>query len=302
MSVEGNLRVGFVGLGRMGSRMAANIARAGFPLVLYNRTRDTAELLADELGATVAGSAADAASQSDVMVTMLSDPEATLAVYQGPSGILEGLKADAVAVDMGTTGEEASRAIATFVESIGAGFVDAPVSGSVAFAESGSLTIMAGGADAHVKRVMPILEAMGSKIFHLGPTGAGSIMKLAVNAVVYGLCEALSEALVLAEASGIDRERAYEVFASSAAAAPFVHYRREEFEHPGTPPVAFRLALAKKDLDLILTLAGLYGTPMPQADVNRATLERAMDAGWSEHDVSAVAEYLRQETDGAGRR
>jgi 3-hydroxyisobutyrate dehydrogenase-like beta-hydroxyacid dehydrogenase len=293
------LRVGFLGLGRMGRPMAANVIRAGFPTLLYNRTRAIAEELARETDALVAETPADAASRCDVVVTMLADPEAVLAVYEGPEGVLQGLTSGAIAIDMGTTGPDVVLTLAEFAAAEGAGFVDAPVSGSVAFAESGSLTIMAGGKDSDVERVTPILQAIGSPIVHVGRVGAGATMKLAVNAVVYGLCQALSEGLVLAERAGVERAKAYEVFAASAVAAPFVHYRREEFEHPGLPPVAFRLALAKKDMDLILSLAARSGTVTPQAEINRSTLREAMEAGWSDHDVAAVAEYLRQASNGA---
>ncbi len=290
-------RVGFVGLGRMGSRMAANVIAAGFPTVLCNRTVETAERLARETGAEVAD-AADAAARSDVVITMLADPAATEAMYEGPSGILEGLQPGSVVVDMGTTGPELVLRLAGLAAESGATFVDAPVSGSVAFAESGELTLLVGGDAADVDRVMPVLDAMGSTIFRLGPVGAGATMKLAVNAVIYGLCQALSEGLVLAERAGVDREKAYEVFAASAVAAPFVHYRRREFEQPGEGPVALRLALAKKDLDLILALANRSGSFAPQAEINRSILSQAMVAGWSDHDVSAVAEFLRDASDG----
>jgi 3-hydroxyisobutyrate dehydrogenase-like beta-hydroxyacid dehydrogenase len=172
--------------------------------------------------------------------------------------------------------------------------VDAPVSGSVTLAEEARLTIMAGGAAEDVEQVRPILETMGSRLFHIGPVGSGATLKLALNAIVYGLCEALSEGLVLAERAGIDRLKAYEVIASSAVAAPFVHYRRTEFERPGEPPVAFRLTLAKRDLDLILDLGERLRSPMPQAGVNRSILEAAVVNGFGERDVSAVADYLRQ--------
>jgi 3-hydroxyisobutyrate dehydrogenase-like beta-hydroxyacid dehydrogenase len=131
-------------------------------------------------------------------------------------------------------------------------------------------------------------------VFHVGPVGSGATIKLAVNAVIYGLCEALAEGLVLAERAGVERTTAYEIFASSAVAAPFVHYRRQEFERPGEPPVAFRLALAKKDLDLILELSERLQSPMPQAAANIGVLEAAMSGGYADHDVSAVAEYLRR--------
>jgi 3-hydroxyisobutyrate dehydrogenase/2-hydroxy-3-oxopropionate reductase len=163
----------------------------------------------------------------------------------------------------------------------------------VALAEQAQLTIMVGGDTADVERARPVLETLAARVFHLGPVTTGATLKLAVNTIVYGLCQALSEGLVLAERAGIDRIAAYEVIASSAVGAPFVHYRRAEFESPGQSPVAFRLALAKKDLDLILSLSEQMGSPMPQAGVNRNILEAAMAEGFGDCDVSAVAEFLR---------
>jgi len=278
----------------MGSRLAANLAKAGFELVLYNRTRATAERLGELLGVPVAASPAAAAASSDVVVTMLTDAEAVEDVYEQPAGILEGLRPRSVAVDMSTVGPAAAMTLAGLADACGAGFVDAPVSGSVALAESASLTVMAGGASSDVERVMPVLRAIGSTVFHVGAVGAGATIKLAVNTVIYGLCEAVAEGLVLAERAGIERARAYEIFASSAIAAPFVHYRREEFENPGRPPVAFRLALAHKDMNLILSLAASTGALMPQARANLRTLEGAIAEGLGDHDVAAVAEYLRR--------
>jgi 3-hydroxyisobutyrate dehydrogenase-like beta-hydroxyacid dehydrogenase len=135
---------------------------------------------------------------------------------------------------------------------------------------------------------------MGSRIIHVGPLGSAAILKLAINVIVYGLNGAVSEALVLAERAGIAREVAYEAIASSAAAAPFVHYRRETFERPGEVPVAFRLTLAEKDMKLALDLAFELRHSMPQAQTNQAILKAAADNGFADHDVSAVAEYLRQ--------
>jgi 3-hydroxyisobutyrate dehydrogenase-like beta-hydroxyacid dehydrogenase len=139
---------------------------------------------------------------------------------------------------------------------------------------------------------------MGANVIHLGVVGSGATTKLAVNAIVYGLSEAVSEALVLAERAGIDRTAAYEVFTKSAIAAPFVHYRREAFERPGEVPVAFRMELAAKDLRLIEKLAAEHGAPTPQMTTNLEVIEAAIDGGFGEDDMSAIAEHLRSD---AGR-
>jgi 3-hydroxyisobutyrate dehydrogenase/2-hydroxy-3-oxopropionate reductase len=173
--------------------------------------------------------------------------------------------------------------------------VDAPVSGSVASAASGELLIMVGGEEHDVERVRPILEAMGSKVIRVGGLGSAVAMKLAVNVVVYGLNQALSEGLVLAERAGVARELAYEVLASSAVGAPFVHYRRDAFERPGEIPAAMPMPLAEKDLVLALHLAREVVTPMPQAVMNRELLHAAAESGYAEFDISAIAEYLRRQ-------
>jgi len=288
------LVVGFLGLGRMGTAMATNLSRAGFDVRLYNRTRERAETLAREIGAFVADRPADVAATADVMITMLADGAAVEEVYCGTGGIVETIRPGAIAVEMSTIGPDAIGRLAAELDRAGARLVDAPVSGSVALARDGKLTVMAGGTVEDLERVRPMLDAIGSRVFHVGPVGSGATIKLAVNAVIYGLCEALAEGLVLAERAGVERTTAYEIFASSAVAAPFVHYRRQEFERPGEPPVAFRLALAKKDLDLILELSERLQSPMPQAAANIGVLEAAMSGGYADHDVSAVAEYLRR--------
>jgi 3-hydroxyisobutyrate dehydrogenase-like beta-hydroxyacid dehydrogenase len=152
---------------------------------------------------------------------------------------------------------------------------------------------MVGGDAGALDRARPALEALSKKILHVGDLGSGATTKLAVNALVHGLAVALSESLVLAERAGVERTLAYEVFASGAAAAPFVLYKRPAFERPDETPVAFSLDLVAKDLDLILAFADRVGAPMPQATTNREEVGAALAAGMSGKDMSALAEYLR---------
>lgn len=273
--------------------MASNVASAGFPLTVWNRTAAKAEALAAEAGAEVAPSPADLARMVDVVITMVADGEVLADLYAGSGAMCGSLPAGTVCVDMSTVSPEESRHVAAAVEAAGGRFVDAPVSGSTAIATAGTLTIMAGGRSDDVEFLRPVFEALGSRVYHMGPVGSGATIKLAVNSIVYGLGQAVAEALVLAEAAGIGRDTAYEVFANSAIAAPFVHYRREAFLKPGEVPVAFRMVLAKKDLDLALDLAESAGASMPQAILNRSELVEAIAAGFGDHDMSAVAEYLR---------
>jgi 3-hydroxyisobutyrate dehydrogenase/2-hydroxy-3-oxopropionate reductase len=175
----------------------------------------------------------------------------------------------------------------------GATLLDAPVSGSVSVVEQGALTIMVGGDATAQAKAQPVLDALGQRVVHVGPLGTGATMKLAVNALIHAIDVGVAEALVLAEKAGVERSVAYEIFASGAAAAPFVLYKREAFEHPEETPPAFLMDLMAKDLDLILELADEVGAPMAQARQNRATVGEALASGFSGRDLSAVAEFLR---------
>jgi 3-hydroxyisobutyrate dehydrogenase/2-hydroxy-3-oxopropionate reductase len=295
-------RVGLLGLGHLGTAMATRFASEGYGLVVYNRTAERARKLADEIGATAAGSPAELASEVDVVITIVSDDQAVTGLYRSPGGLLEGLTGRTVAVDMSTVLPETLRSLEADIRATGAGVLDAPVSGSVALALGGQLTIMVGGEAADLERARPALEGLGNRIFHLGPLGGGATMKLAVNNVIFGLSNAVAESLVLAERAGMPREVAYDVIAASAVGAPYVQYKRAAFVDPeGTPPV-FAIALAEKDLRLIRQLAERVGARLPQAETNLAVFEEAEARIGSDADFSAVASVLRdgEATKGAG--
>lgn len=290
---EPALRVGLAGLGRMGMPMASRLAAAGLLGGVYNRTRASADAFGAATRVRSFATPAELADASNVIVTMLADETASHSLFVGADGFLEGLRPATVVIEMATVSLEHLTRIASLVERIGCSLIDAPVSGSVSMARDGSLSILAGGDAAVLERVRPALAIMGSRIFHLGGLGAGSAMKLAVNTVVYALNQGISEGLVLAERAGIERLVAYDVFANSAVAAPFVHYRREQFERPGDLEPALALHLAAKDLRLILRLAASVNLELPQAEADLESLDEAVSAGLAEADVSAVAELLR---------
>jgi 3-hydroxyisobutyrate dehydrogenase/2-hydroxy-3-oxopropionate reductase len=273
--------------------MAGRLAAAGHDVTVQNRTRSTAQAVADRHGARVAGTAREAASRADVVLVSLTDDEAVRATYRGPDGLVAGLRPGQVVADTSTVDPETVRAMGQDVAAAGAALVDTPVSGSVSTVEAGTLLVMAGGDEAALDRARPALEAFASRVVYLGPLGAGATMKLAVNAMVHALNGALSEALVLAEKAGIDRTVAYEVIGASAVAAPFVAYKREAFLHPEDAPVAFALDLVAKDLALAQALAARVGAPMPQLVANRAVVDRAVQAGLGDADLSALATLLR---------
>lgn len=277
----------------MGSAMARALARAGRPLVLHNRTPDRAEALAAELGARVVSTPAEAASLADVVLTMVADDAAVVAVFRGGDGLLAGARPGSVLVDLSTVTPDTIRGFEPDARAAGVGLLDAPVSGSVATAESGQLTLMVGGTADDLERARPALEPLAKAIVHVGPLGSGAAMKLAVNTVIFGLNEALAEGLVLAEAAGIDRSLAYGVIAESAVGAPYVGYKRAAFVEPDATPVAFALDLAEKDLRLISTLAGSLGVPTPQAKTNLDVVRAAAARLGGGADFSAVASHLR---------
>jgi 3-hydroxyisobutyrate dehydrogenase-like beta-hydroxyacid dehydrogenase len=285
-------RVGFIGLGRMGSLMAANVVEAGFETAVWNRTRDKAEAFASRTGARVAPTPARLAAETDIVVSMVADGPVLEEIHTSPDGLLEGL-AGATVVDMSTVGPLTIGRLAPLVAARGSELIDAPVSGSTAAAEAKTLMIMAGGSDAGFERVRPVLEAMGDPVMHVGGSGAGATLKLAINSMIFGINEAVSEALVLAERSGVDRGVAYEAFANSAAAAPVVKYRRPVFEAPGTTPVSFTVDLAIKDLTLILELAERTGVRMPGAEANRQVMQATSDEGHGDGDMGLTAVHLR---------
>ena len=291
--MTGGPRVAVIGAGRMGAAMVGTLCRAGVEVVVFNRTRAKAEAVGQATGATVAATARQAAASAPVVLSSLADDAAVGAAYTGGDGIVAGLQPGAVVCEASTIDPGTVRRLRPLVEDRGASLLDTPVSGSVSTVEAGQLTIMAGGDPAVLDRVRPVLEPLAKQIFHVGELGAGAVMKLAVNSVLHGLNLALAEALVLAERAGVAREAAYEVFAASAIAAPFVHYKREAFEHPGQTPVAFSIDLVEKDLNLILALAAETGASMEQAATNRRVVQAAVAAGLGDHDLSELATYLR---------
>jgi len=287
------VKVAVVGTGRMGSAMARAIARGDDELLLYNRTPDKARPLADELGATMVDSPAEAAASADVCITMLADGAAVASVWDGDDGLASNAREGSVLVDMSTVPPDTLQPYAARVRERGAGLLDAPVSGSTQLAESGSLTIMAGGEVQDIERARPVLERLAKTLHHVGPLGSGSAMKLAVNAVIFALNNAVSEALVIAERAGIHRELAYEIIATSAAGAPFVGYKRQAFVEPEAAPVGFSLDLAAKDLALITAFADQLGVPAAQAAANATLIGEAAAQVGADRDFAQVATHLR---------
>jgi 3-hydroxyisobutyrate dehydrogenase-like beta-hydroxyacid dehydrogenase len=287
------MRVALVGAGRMGSAMAGRVADAGHDVVVFNRARSRAEEAAGRTGARVADSARVAAESAEVCLISLADDAAVMATYLDDNGLIAGLQPGAVVCDASTVAPATVRSLAPLVAQKDATLLDTPVSGSVSVVESGTITVMVGGDREALDRARPVLDAFAKSIFHLGDVGAGATMKLVVNSLVHSLNVAVSEALVLAENAGLDRETVYDIFETGAAGAPYVKYKREAFLNPGEIPGVCSWGLVAKDQQLIHALAELTATRMDQAEASRELVAEAVQTGMGERDISEVAVFLR---------
>ena len=281
--------VGFIGLGLIGRPMARNILKAEFPLVVWNRTRVKAEELGAE-GAKVVATPREAAAQADVLMTVMSDPPALEEVLWGANGALAGLKRGSVLVDSSTVSPALARRAAAACAERGADFLDAPVTGGTWGAEKGELVFMVGGEGAVLKRVEPVLAAMGKKFFHLGPHGAGQTIKLAMNMILALEVDALAEAVALVSRAGVAGERLVEVMQSSMARAPVLDVKAPMILSGNYAP-SFPLRLMHKDLGLVLELANQLGVPLPATAAARETYSAVKGTSREDLDYAAVARF-----------
>jgi 3-hydroxyisobutyrate dehydrogenase/2-hydroxy-3-oxopropionate reductase len=286
-------KVAVVGLGAMGSRIAGRLLEAGHDLVVWNRDPRKGESLVED-GAHLASTPAAAAAGADAVITMVSDAAALAAVTEGPDGVAAGAGGTTV-VQMSTAGLAATARLASALPP-DADLLDAPVLGSLTEAESGTLTIYAGGADAVAERWTPLLSELGT-VLRVGPVGAGSAAKLVANAVLVGVIGVLGEALRLSELIGLGRERAFEVLGTTALAQQ-AERRRQAVESGDYPP-RFTLSLARKDADLIVE--AVAGAHSPVLEAARGWLVEAEQAGRGAQDYSSVlAEMLERASPGPG--
>ena len=282
-------RIGFLGLGIMGSRMAANVARAGFPLTVYNRTASRAEAFAAEHGATVAATPAEAAARSDIVITMVVDGPQVHSLLLGDQGVAEGAHDGLLAIDMSTIAPEQTRAAAEGLASRGVKMLDAPVTGSSPRAQDGTLTIMVGGEDAVVARARPVLETMGSLVVHVGPIGQGEALKLVNNALAAANATAVAEALVLTRALGIDVDAMLDVTRSGSAASAMLELKADAMRQHDFAPL-FKTDHMLKDVLLCLQQAQRAAVPFPSAEHALALLATASEQGRGQQDFAAIVE------------
>jgi 3-hydroxyisobutyrate dehydrogenase len=253
--------IGFIGLGIMGSGMARNLLRAGFDLTVWNRTEAKAVALV-EAGAAAAASPAEVAARSSVVVVCVSDTPDVEAVVLGPGGILEGARPGTLVIDCSTISPAATRAIATSLRERGVAWLDAPVSGGSEGAARGTLSIMAGGETADFERALPVLSAMGKTITHVGPQGAGQMVKLVNQVLVVVTMQGVAEALLLAQAGGLDLEKTLAAVSGGAAGSWMLSNRGPQVIHRDWRP-GFTIDLQQKDLRLVLEAADQLGMPVP---------------------------------------
>lgn len=256
-----NENVGFIGLGIMGRGMAANILRAGFPLTVWNRTAAKMEPLV-AAGARAAASPADLAARSDIIVICVSDTPDVEAVILGPEGVLAGARPGSLVVDCSTISPEATRQLAQTLAAQGIGMLDAPVSGGSEGAAKGTLSIMVGGKEADFQRALPVLQAMGKQITHVGDHGAGQTVKLMNQILVVGHALAMSEAFLFGQAHGVDLEKALTALTAGAAGSWMLSHRGPQILRRDWRP-GFTIDLQQKDLRLVLAAADAAGVPVP---------------------------------------
>ena len=280
------MKIAFIGLGIMGSRMAANLIKAGHELSVWNRSSEKAKGLA-RLGARLAATPAEAARQSEVTFTMLTNPEAVAAVALGRDGFLEAMARGALWTDCSTVTPSSSRRMAGEATSRGIRSLDAPVVGSLPAAEKGELTFLVGGDEKDLERCRPLLLAMGKTIRHLGAAGTGCSLKLLNNMLLGNAMAAFSEALALGEAMGFERRMLLDSLVGSGVAAPFLAAKKEKLA-TGVYDAEFPLRLMHKDLQLVSAAAYELGVPLPATHATKEIFGHAAANGRAEMDFSAV--------------
>jgi 3-hydroxyisobutyrate dehydrogenase-like beta-hydroxyacid dehydrogenase len=275
----------------MGSRMAANLRRAGHDLVVFNRTRATADAWSQEHGATVATTPAEAAAEAEVVITMVVDGPQVEAVLLGEDGVVHGAPAGLLCVDMSTIAPTETRRIGAALGERGIHFMDAPVTGSSPKAEDGTLTIMAGGEADDFERARPLFEAMGAPIVHVGPLGNGEMVKLINNAVAAVNAAAVGEALLVAHRTGVDLDALEQVMGAGSGGSAMLELKAGPMRrHDYT--TLFKLEHMLKDVRLCLEEGQAAGAPFTFAAQVREILTAASGRGLADADFAALIEVL----------
>ncbi|MNJ87272.1 2-hydroxy-3-oxopropionate reductase [compost metagenome] len=281
------LKIGWAGLGNMGTAMAFNILNSGYELTVFNRSKDKEQVLI-AAGAISAKSLQDLASHCDVVFTMLSDDMAVKSVYNETDGLLSGGESGKLFIDMSTVAPETSRHLSTLCKTKQVSFLDAPVSGSVQPARDGKLIILVGGDEQDFEKAKPILDVLGKLALHLGDSGAGSSAKLAINYLLGINIQALAETVLFAEQNGISKENMLTIINEGACGNGIIKLKTPSVLADSFPP-AFALKYIVKDL----RLAKGAGLNSPLSNPLLTTFEAAAADGLGEEDLMAVIKHLR---------
>src|SRR4051794_8816847 len=283
--------VGFVGLGIMGSRQAANLAKAGYELTVFNRTRERAEAWVEEHGGKVASSPRGVAEASDIVITMVVDGDQVKEMILGEDGALEGAGDGTLFVDMSTIAPATARELAETLSELGHAFVDAPVTGSSPKAEAGTLTIMVGGAKEDVERARPLFEVMGEKIVHAGDAGQGQAVKVLSQGVTAVNCTTLAQAITVGRRAGLDLNALLQVMTGGSSDSTMRELKGQAMvDHE--IPVLFKLEHMLKDVVLCLEESRASGASFPHAALAGELYAAGVGRGLGQEDFGAVLEVV----------
>ena len=292
------MKIGFIGLGTMGGGMAANVLKAGYELVVHDIRREAATPLLEN-GASWADTPAELAAECDVVLTSLPGPREVEAVALGEGGVLDGMRAGGVYIDMSTSSPTLIRSIAERFAGKGASVLDAPVSGGPVGARTGRLAVMVGGDRDVYERVKPALDAIGDRVGYIGGVGSGSIAKLMHNCIGYGLQTIVAECLTLGVKAGVDAAPLFEAICNGSVGrgSTFANTYPNTYLAGNFDPPSFALRLAHKDVGLALELAREYGVPMSVGSIAYQEMTAALNRGWADKD-SRIAMLLQEERAG----
>ena len=285
-------KVGYIGLGLMGKSIARNIMKAGFPLVVHNRSREAMDELASE-GAKVASSAAVVAAQVDIVFTNLPDSADVEQVVLGERGIIEGAHKGLVHVDNSTIKPATARLIADRLAARGVLSLDAPVSGGDIGAREGTLSVMVGGSEEALERALPVLKAMGKQVTHVGASGAGQVAKAANQIMVAAQMVAMGELLIFARKAGVDARKVIEAIQGGAAQCWTLDVKPPRLFSGNRGP-GFKARMQLKDLRIIMETAREYEIPLPTTTENAKLYQTMIEMGMGELDNSAVVGVLER--------
>jgi 3-hydroxyisobutyrate dehydrogenase-like beta-hydroxyacid dehydrogenase len=284
-------RIGFIGLGNMGNLMVERLLQAGYPMTVYDRTKEKTQDAVHQ-GAKVSDHPRDLSTTCDVIMSMVSDNHALEAIMHGPDGALAGTRPGTIFIDLSTVSPEESRHISAAVKEKNASMIDAAVSGSTPQLKEGNLVIFVGGEQAIYEHCKPILEHLGKSIFYMGESGKGTTMKMVVNTLLGLGMQAVAEALALGEKAGLDKQQLIDVLGQTTAIAPahkakLANVKNEEY------PITFALSMMRKDFSLILRMAAELSVPMPATAAAEQMYTAALAQGHNE-DYSVMLQFMEQ--------